>query len=93
MVRLSQYPAEKVELSCAKCAIRVRYDRDACLAAGGDRDSRDFLNSVAQRHGCKGHYPFIYQRVDVIHRCAMEFVGMFDLMMAKHGLKREKHRR
>ena len=66
--RLSSYPYRKILLTCARCNLRVQYDRDALLMAGGDRGIPDFLTQVAERNGC----PALSRGADVYDRCLLK---------------------
>lgn len=65
--RLSSYPYKKILVTCARCNLRVRYDRDALLMTGGDRGLPDFLTQVAERKGC----PALSRGADVYDRCLL----------------------
>lgn len=54
---LSTYPDPKVRMACEPCQIEVQYDRDDCVAAGGDRSLLDFKDEVREKKGCKGYHP------------------------------------
>ena len=47
--RLSSHPYRKILVTCARCNLRVQYDRDGLLMAGGDRGLTDLLTQVAER--------------------------------------------
>ena len=65
--RLSSYPYKKILVSCARCNLRIRYDRNALLMAGGDRGLPDFLTQVAERKRC----PALARGADVYDRCLL----------------------
>lgn len=49
---LKHYPSPKVEVACALCGRKGRYDRDDLLRAGGDRKLSDLLDAIARRWEC-----------------------------------------
>ena len=49
---LSGFPARKILVECTKCGLLVQYDRDAMLAAGGDRTLGELLDSYRAAAGC-----------------------------------------
>ena len=65
--RLSSYPYRKILVTCARCNLRVQYDRDALLMAGGDRGLPDLLTQVAEKKGC----PALSRGADVYDRCLL----------------------
>ena len=83
MPTLSTFPAHKVRVACDKCKLSVQYDRDAMLAAGGDRTLASLLDAIARRHGCEriGRV-----RVNIYDRCGAYFSELVDLLRASGRL-------
>lgn len=52
MPMLSEFPAQKVLITCDKCGMRKQYDRDAMVKAGGDRTLAHLLDEIVARAGC-----------------------------------------
>jgi len=66
--RLKDYPAAKIIVSCGKCALRVQYDKQAMLRAGGDRPLTHLHDDIRRRHGCPrmGPRANMYDNCDAI---------------------------
>lgn len=63
MPQLSEFPSDKVIISCEKCGMRKQYDRDAMLRAGGDRTLAHLLDEIVARVGCpKANSLSVYER-------------------------------
>ncbi|CAI2934991.1 hypothetical protein [Aminobacter niigataensis] len=63
MPMLSEFPSEKVIVSCEKCGMWKQYDRDAMVRAGGDRTLAHLLDDIVARIGCpKANSLSVYDR-------------------------------
>ncbi|MGN6773179.1 MAG: hypothetical protein ACTHJQ_25520 [Rhizobiaceae bacterium] len=52
-VMLSEYPADKLILTCDKCGLLVQYDKAQMLAVGGDRKLPALREDIARKKGCQ----------------------------------------
>ena len=52
--RLSSNLSRKVLLTCARCNLRVQYDRDGLLLAGGDRGLAEPSSTGCRAEGLSG---------------------------------------
>jgi hypothetical protein len=63
MPLLSEFPSQKVIVSCEKCGLRRQYDRNAMVRTGGDRTLAHFLDEIVVRVGCpKANSLSFYER-------------------------------
>ena len=71
---LSGSPARKILVECTKCGLLVQYDRDAMLAAGGDRTLGELLDSsrggtVARWSTGRGFSPYQKCGASLLRNC------------------------
>lgn len=55
-------------MSCEKCGMHVRYDKQGMLDAGGDRPLTVLLTEIVKRNGCEkaeGHR--LYDRCEALY--------------------------
>jgi len=52
--RISNYPTEKIRVSCERCGLKKQYDREAMIKVGGDRTLVNLLDQIVERDGCGG---------------------------------------
>ncbi|CAI2932459.1 conserved protein of unknown function [Aminobacter niigataensis] len=63
MPLLTEFPSDKVIVSCEKCGLRRQYDRDAMVRTGGDRTLAHLLDEIVARVGCpKANSLSVYER-------------------------------
>lgn len=77
---LKQYPCPKVEVACALCGRKGRYDRDDMLRAGGDRRLTDLLDGIARRWECERVASF-----EDLEFCALAFSNLPETAPAKNA--------
>ncbi len=70
-VLLSRYPKPKVIVSCDKCGMRAKYDRDEMLETGGDRPLPQLKDDIAARHGCTR-----LRNVNMYDRCSARYANL-----------------
>ncbi|AWC23698.1 hypothetical protein ASC75_08085 [Aminobacter sp. DSM 101952] len=75
MPTLSEYPSEKVIVSCEKCGMWKQYDRDAMVRAGGDRTLAHLLDDIVARAGCTRN-----QNFNVYDRCGAKYEELAALL-------------
>ncbi|WP_131922186.1 hypothetical protein [Aminobacter aminovorans] len=74
---LSEFPSDKVIVSCDKCGMRKQYDRDAMVRAGGDRTLTHLLDEIIARIGCTANKTFnIYDRCGAKYEELVQLLGM-----------------
>ena len=75
MPMLSEFPSDKVVISCDKCGLLKQYDRDAMLHAGGDRTLAHLLDEIVERVGCTKN-----QNRNVYDRCGAQYDELLALL-------------
>lgn len=75
MTMLSEYPSDKVIVSCEKCGMWKQYDRDAMVRTGGDRTLAYLLDEIVARAGCTKN-----QNLSVYDRCGAKYEDLLRLM-------------
>lgn len=65
-------------VACAKCGLRMQYDKAAMLEAGGDRKLTYLLDEIVRRGGCSkmDAGPNIYDR------CGAAYEGLVEMLKA-----------
>jgi len=77
MSMLSEFPSDKIIVSCDKCGMRKQYDRDAMVRAGGDRTLALLLDAIVARIGCTRTNTFnIYDRCGAKYEELVRLLGM-----------------
>lgn len=72
---LSEFPSDKVIVSCDKCGLRKQYDKDAMLLAGGDRTLALLLDEIVARVGCPKA-----KSLSVYDRCGAKYDELLALL-------------
>lgn len=72
---LSEFPSDKVIISCEKCGLRKQYDRDAMLHAGGDRTLAHLLDEIVERVQCPKA-----KSVSIYDRCGAKYDELLALL-------------
>lgn len=67
-VLLSEFPSNKVVVSCEKCGMRKQYDRHAMVRVGGDRTLAHLLDEIVARAGCTR-----INTLSIYDRCGAKF--------------------
>ena len=75
MPMLSEFPSEKVIISCEKCGMWKQYDRDAMVRTGGDRTLAHLLDEIVARVGCPKA-----KSLSVYDRCGAKYEELLTLM-------------
>ncbi|AWC22044.1 hypothetical protein CO731_01500 [Aminobacter sp. MSH1] len=75
MPLLSEYPSDKVIISCEKCGMRKQYDRDAMVRTGGDRTLAHLLDEIVARVGCPKA-----SSLSVYDRCGAKYEELLALL-------------
>jgi len=72
---LSEFPSDKIVVTCDKCGLRKQYDREAMLYAGGDRTLAHLLDEIVERVGCTKN-----QNFSVYDRCGAKYEELARLL-------------
>lgn len=80
---LSEFPSNKVVVSCEKCRMRKQYDRDAMLRAGGDRTLAHLLEEIVARIECPKVNTF-----SIYDRCAARYDELLALLRGQTTARR-----
>ncbi len=75
---LSEFPSDKIIISCEKCGLRKQYDRDAMLHAGGDRTLARLLEEIVARIGC----PKV-NTLSIYDRCGAKYEELVRLLSGR----------
>ncbi|GAA2857933.1 hypothetical protein GCM10010837_05370 [Aminobacter niigataensis] len=78
MPKLSEFPSDKVIVSCEKCGMRKQYDRETMVRTGGDRTLAHLLDEIVARVGCPNA-----SSLSVYDRCGAKYEELLALLKGR----------